>query len=450
MGKILLIIKREYLTRVRKPAFIIMTLLGPILFAGITVLPVLIAQYSDEVKTIAVVDPTAMFYSALKDKETDKLKFVLLPAEQYENTRNNLDKTPYYGVLRIPVFADGGFAKIRKGITLESNKNIGLGIQSYIESQLTEEVRSLQLTTAGVDKNIVAETLTPVKISITQLDDKGKAEEKNSGITTGLGVGLGMLIYIFVFVYGAMVMRGVIEEKTSRIVEVIISSVKPFQLMMGKIIGVGMVGLTQFIAWVVLGAVLTSSVQSLVVKDKYDAKQVAQEISAKSGKQIDAGLQDDLDNKAEANKTINQIMNLPFGKIIFAFLFYFIGGYMLYGAFFAAIGGAVDSETDTQQFMLPVTLPIIFSIIMMQFVLNNPDGPVAFWLSIIPLTSPIIMMVRIPFDPPMWQVATSMVVLVITFVLSTWLAGRIYRTGILMYGKKPSWKELGKWLFYKG
>jgi ABC-2 type transport system permease protein len=210
-----------------------------------------------------------------------------------------------------------------------------------------------------------------------------------------------------------------------------------------------MVGLTQFVIWVILSIGITAGVQSMVITDKYEAKQVAENMASQGGR-VDQGDIDDMDNKAEATGAMEQILGLPFGKLIFCFLFYFLAGYLLYASFFAAIGGAVDSETDSQQFMLPVTIPIIFAIVMMQFVLNNPDGPVAFWLSMIPLTSPIIMMVRVPFDPPMWQIAVSMVTLVLTFILSTWLAGRVYRTGILMYGKKASWRELGKWLFYKG
>ena len=248
--------------------------------------------------------------------------------------------------------------------------------------------------------------------------------------------------------YGNMIMRGVMDEKTSRIVEVIVSSVKPFQLMLGKIIGVGLVGLTQFVLWVVLSATIATAAQTMVGTDKYDSQNVAKEIS--SQQPSDPMQKDNADVSSERGQALNTLMELPFGKIVFSFIVYFILGYLLYGAMFAAIGGAVDNETDSQQFILPITLPMIFGFVMMQFVLNNPDGPVAFWLSIIPLTSPLIMMVRMPFDPPMWQIALSMVSLAVTFVFVTWLAGRIYRTGILMYGKKTSWRELGKWLFYKG
>jgi ABC-2 type transport system permease protein len=449
MGKISLIIKREYITRVRKPAFIIMTILGPLLFGLITVAPVLLAQVSDEEKVIAVSDASMLYFSALKEKETEKIKFVYLDPKVLSQTLKDLDKSNYYAVLDIPITMQGDYNQIKKHTKIYSTKNVGLGVQSHIENVLTEEIRSRQLETSGIDKALVDKTLQRVNIKPIEIGEDGKQKQKSAELNMAVGLVFGFLIYIFIFLYGAMVMRGVIEEKTSRIVEVIVSSVKPFQLMMGKIIGVGMVGLTQFVIWVILSIGITAGVQSMVVTDKYEAKQVAENMASQNGR-VDQGDIDDLDNKTEATGAMEQILGLPFGKLIFCFLFYFLAGYLLYASFFAAIGGAVDSETDSQQFMLPVTIPIIFAIIMMQFVLNNPDGPVAFWLSMIPLTSPIIMMVRIPFDPPMWQIAVSMVTLVLTFILSTWLAGRVYRTGILMYGKKASWRELGKWLFYKG
>lgn len=448
MGKISLIIQREYVTRVRKPAFIIMTILGPLLMAALTVGPALLSQVSDEEKVIAVADPTGLFYSALKEKETEKIKFVYLAPDKVNSTLKDIDKTDYYAILEIPVTTQGDFNQIKKHTRLLSNKTVGLAVRSHIENVLTEEIRSRHLEASGIDKALVDKTLQRVNIKSVEVGDDGKQKQKSAEVNMAVGLIFGFLIYIFIFIYGAMVMRGVIEEKTSRIVEVIVSSVKPFQLMMGKIIGVGLVGLTQFVIWVVLGTAITIGAQSIVAQDKYDAKQVAQTTTATQ--QLDQGQIDEADDKQAANDAMSQLMDLPFGTLIFAFLFYFLGGYLLYGSFFAAIGGAVDSETDSQQFMLPVTLPIIFAIVMVQFVLNNPDGPVAFWLSMIPLTSPIIMMVRIPFDPPTWQIALSMVLLVITFIVSTWMAGRIYRTGILMYGKKTTWKELGKWLFYKG
>lgn len=448
MGKIGLIIWREYITRVRKPAFIVMTIIGPLLFAALTVAPVLLAQVSDEEKVIAVIDTSHLYYQALKGKETSTIKFDYIPVRMHDKLLANIDSSGYFGILTIKFNENGNLQSIEKS-TFESKKNLGLGAKSYIEGVLAEELRSQKLEANNIDPKVVKSTETNVEIAIKKLDDSGNADKKDSEINFGIGFGLGLIIYIFIFVYGAMVMRGVIEEKTSRIVEIIMSSVKPFQLMMGKIIGVGLTGLTQFVIWIVLGVII-SGVANTLVMDKYSSQNVAEQMQPGVSKQLDAAQKDALDKKAEVADRMETIRSIPFGRILFAFLFYFIFGYLLYASFFAALGGAVDSETDTQQFMLPITIPIIFSFVMIQFVLNNPDGPVAFWLSMIPLTSPVIMMVRIPFDPPMWQVALSMVILVVSFIGSTWLAGRIYRTGILMYGKKPSWREMGKWLFYKG
>jgi ABC-2 type transport system permease protein len=239
-------------------------------------------------------------------------------------------------------------------------------------------------------------------------------------------------------------MRGVIEEKTNRIIEVIISSVRPFQLMMGKIVGIALVGLTQFVLWIALTFVITSAVKQAFEKDKYDVKQVEETFKTNSDQSTTQ-----LQKNANMSELSSMLDSINFPIMVAAFIFYFLGGYLLYSALFAAVGAAVDSEADTQQFMLPITIPLVLSFVMAQFIINNPEGPVAFWFSIIPLTSPVIMMVRIPFGVPYYEVILSMVMLVLGFIGTTWLAGRIYRTGILMYGKKVSYRELWKWLFYK-
>jgi len=259
-----------------------------------------------------------------------------------------------------------------------------------------------------------------------------------------------MMIYFFIFLFGAQVMRGVIEEKTSRIIEVIVSSVKPFQLMMGKILGIALVGLTQFLLWVIFTAAIITVVQS-AFPDKF--KQNSTEQSFAPGSKMMPStqtVQKDQATTAEnpSNEIFDAINSINYIEMIGAFIFFFIGGYLLYAALFAAIGSAVDSEADTQQFMLPITIPLIFSIVMAQYVINNPDGPLSFWLSIIPLTSPVIMMIRIPFGVPVGELALSAGLLIAGFLGTTWLAARIYRTGILMYGKKVSYREIVKWLFY--
>ena len=268
-----------------------------------------------------------------------------------------------------------------------------------------------------------------------------------------IGFFCAIAIYLMIFLYGSQVMRGVIEEKTNRIVEVIVSSVKPFQLMLGKIIGVALVGLTQFILWIVLTLIISTSVNTFILKD-----QIAD--TAKHNSQIEKVMQNDLTagvdkmekvgSPNEVIDLINNAKNINVPKVLLCFAFYFLFGYLLYAALFAAIGSAVDSEADTQQFILPVTIPLIASFIIAQSVVTDPDSSMAQFFSIFPLTSPIVMMVRLPFDVPTWELVLSMISLIVGFLFFTWIAGKIYRTGILMYGKKPSWKELGKWLFYKG
>ncbi len=289
-----------------------------------------------------------------------------------------------------------------------------------------------------------------VSIRTIQWTEDGNAKESSTEIAMIVGYASGFLIYFFIFLFGAQVMRGVIEEKTSRIVEIIISSAKPFQLMMGKIVGIALVGLTQFLLWIVLTTAIIfgaktaffpdlgkTNTQEVLVQDMLQQPDMAQM------EQIQTQQMDDM------AQIFNSMKSIEYGKIFFSFVFFFLGGYLLYGSLFAAIGSAVDNETDTQQFMLPITIPLILGIFVMMNAIQTPDSPVAFWFSIIPFTSPIVMMVRIPFGVPDWQLALSMGLLVITFIGSVWLAGKIYRTGILMYGKKVNYKELWKWLRYK-
>jgi ABC-2 type transport system permease protein len=278
-------------------------------------------------------------------------------------------------------------------------------------------------------------------------EDIRTGEKSYTEIKTGLGIFSGILIYFFIFMFGAQVMRGVIEEKTSRIVEVIISSVKPFQLMMGKIVGVALVGLTQFALWILLTFSIITALQ-MSMPEVFKNKQ-SEEIY-NPGQKLPSADQMQLQTlqNQEIRELIDGLFSINYGVMIAQFIFYFLAGYLLYASLFASIGAAVDNEADTQQFMMPVTIPLLFAIIMSNFVINNPDGPVAFWLSIIPFTSPIIMMVRIPFGVPIEQIYLSMFLLIAGFVFTTWLAAKIYRTGILMYGKKVSYRELWKWLKY--
>jgi ABC-2 type transport system permease protein len=271
-----------------------------------------------------------------------------------------------------------------------------------------------------------------------KLKESGSLQSDDSLIRTALGLGSGFLIYMFIFLYGVMVMRGVMEEKTNRIVEIIISSVKPFQLMMGKIVGIALVGLTQFIIWALLSGLAMGIVGAAFAPDALEqARQGTLQTQAEVGG-INTG------------EVLAMIAGINWAVIIGSFIFFFLGGYLLYSSLLAAIGAAVDAETDTQQFMLPISLPLAFSLVISMNIIKNPDGPWATFFSIFPLTSPIVMMSRIPFNPPAWQVLLSMALLIVGFFLSTWMAGKIYRTGILMYGKKATYRELAKWLFYKG
>jgi ABC-2 type transport system permease protein len=317
-------------------------------------------------------------------------------------------------------------------------------IQSLIEKdKMAEVVR--QTAIPDLEEKIAA-TRTHINVETIKLGVGGEAKKSSTEIGMVLGYIFGFMIYMFIFIYGSMVMQGVMEEKQSRIVEVIISSVKPFQLMMGKIVGIALVGLTQFALWVLLGFAILSVSKSFYPGGASRAQQI-QNVMAQN--QDTAQQAAPAPEKDKMQEIFSMVDTINFPLLIGCFIFFFIGGYFLYSSMFAAVGSAVDAQEDAQQFMLPITLPIILSIMVMMSAIKNPEGPVAFWFSIIPFTSPIVMMARIPFGVPTWQLLLSMVLLVATFIGMVWVAGKIYRTGILMYGKKPSWKEIGKWLTYK-
>jgi ABC-2 type transport system permease protein len=304
-------------------------------------------------------------------------------------------------------------------------------------------LQNKKLIAAGIDTAVLNNTKSKINISAKQLTDDGE-KDASIGATYAVGFLGAFLIYLSIFIYGAQVMRGVIEEKTNRIIEVIVSSVKPFQLMMGKILGIGAVGLTQFILWIVFSTGLTTLAASTLNTGKQLEK--TEQTTNKENNKTDLSPE----NGSAAQQFFHAANTIDFPYVISTFLFFFIGGYLLYSALFAAVGSAVDNETETQQFMLPITIPLIFTFIVgMNVIVNNPDSNLSFWMSIFPFTSPIAMMIRIPFGVPTWQLILSMVLLIIGFVCTTWVASRIYRVGILMYGKKVSYKELVKWFSYK-
>lgn len=450
MKKIWLIIQREYLTRVKKRSFVIMTFLGPILMASVWIVPLLLASRSEGTKTIEVLDETGLFFGQFK--ETDDTKFIYI-TDDLQTAKGNLGKSENFAILYIPLSS----YTTPKAFYLYSNKKPGLSLKMYLRESANKILENKKLQDVyGIDE----ETLASVKSNISLVvEDIETSKKSYTEISWALGFVGGMLIYFFIFMYGAQVMRGVIEEKTSRIIEVIVSSVKPIQLMLGKIIGIAMVGLTQFLLWIVLTLGIVTAFTAIYA-DQIDQNKISEQPVTAPDQLFSSdpmGMPDTqqglevLGSDENIGQIIDVFFSINYGVIIFTFLFFFVGGYLLYAALFAAIGSAVDSEADTQQFMLPVTIPLVFSIVIgLSFVLNNPDGSVAYWLSLIPLTSPIIMMIRVPFGVDIYtDLIPSMVLLVLGFLATTWMAAKIYRTGILMYGKKASYKELWKWLTYK-
>jgi len=434
MHKIWLIFQREYLVRVRKKSFIIMTLLAPLLLAAFLVVPVLLASISDKTEEIGVLDKSGMFRN--KFNSTPDRKFVPLTGD-LEEVKADFLKSKLTGFLYIPQLNLDN----PQGIRLYSKSNASIDSKIAIESSLRKEIENIKFQRSGINQQVLENIKTDISVGTTNLSDEGE-KDNNAFVTSAAGYASAFLIYIFIFMYGVQIMRGVIEEKTNRIVEVIISSVKPFQLMMGKILGIAAVGLTQFLLWIILSSLVTSAIGS-----QFREKLAPPTTIAATGTS-NADMQN---SKAKGiQEAFRALENLNLPLILGCFIFYFLGGYLLYGALFGAVGAAVDNETDTQQFMLPITIPLVMTFVVAQTVIiKNPDGPVAFWMSVIPFTSPIAMMIRIPFGVPTYQLLLSMVLLVLGFVGTTWLAARIYRVGILMYGKKVSYKELSKWLFYK-
>jgi len=440
MSKISLIIKREYSTRVMKKSFIILTFLTPILFAGMITVPLWLSSIKDSNKKhIVVVDKTHSYTQVLKSNETYLFDFVDKPIGKIK--KENADKGDNEFTALLVITDD--LSKNPKAATLYSEKQVNLELKGYISGMLNKYVEQQKLEAYNIPnlKEMVEKSRTNIDIPTIKWGDNGQEKEGSAELALVIGMISAFVIYMFIIIYGAQVMAGVVQEKTSRIVEVIISSVKPFELMMGKIIGIALVGLTQFFMWVILtGSILF--IGSRFIGGGVDVASLQQ--ANQMGMQSMAATQ----SPGEMQQLFAMLHGFDFMQIIVLFVLYFLGGYLLYASLFAAVGSAVDSETDTQQFSLPLTLPIIFAIYAAIYSAQNPDGPLAFWCSMIPFTSPIVMMVRLPFDVPGWQIVLSLSILVLSFIGTTWIAGKIYRTGILMYGKKVTWKEMWKWLKY--
>ncbi len=461
-SKFLLVAQREYLTRVRKRAFVVLTLLVPLLIAGFGLFVGKLAQSDNTTEIIDVRDESDLSI-ARQLVSTPQLQFLPVGGSLAE-AKQNFQKDQHAGLLYLPA---GVSEADPQGVQFFGKGNISLSKENRVQTALTNAFAELKMRKSGLTQAQLDQLRAKVPLNSVSMDETGKEKRSNSGVTTGIASVLAVGIYFFIFLYGVQIMRGVGEEKSSRVMEVMLSAVKPFDLMMGKIVGIAAVGLTQFLLWGLLSWGATAVVVPLVMSpvkpaktelaaaalaapaatNAADASPLASGASA-SAEQLTpanrAGMAGDLVAKLREQ-------NIPVATIFFGFIAYFLGGYLLYGALFGAVGAAVDDQTDTQQFMFPITMPLVLSYIVgFSVILRNPDGPVAFWMSIIPFTSPVAMVIRLPFGVPLWQLGLSIALLVLGFIGTVWVAARIYRVGILMYGKKVTYKELSKWMFYKG
>lgn len=422
-----------------------MTILGPVLIAAVMIIPIWLEMQKPDQRKIEVIDDSYIFRGLIPEQKDIRFDY---PEISVLVAKAGFYETDYDAILWIPqniLDGKGGAQLFYKGQFDEAT-------QEYIRNSLSKMMYDIILAKNKVNMDIIKTADLTSRFdfkAIPYSKETGEGKLSDVGVKFGTGWAGGFIIYFFIFLYGILVMRGVMEEKTSRIVEVILSSVKPFQLMMGKIIGIALVGLTQFLLWVILTSTLYSAAAATILKD-VEIKQVQQkEEVLRTSADLNyhkMGLIKKFDDTA---RIMSEFKGIDIATILFCFLFYFLAGYLMYAALFAAVGSAVDSESDTQQFVMPITIPLLFSLVMGPYCIQFPDSTLTKVLSLVPFTSPVTIMMRLPFGVPPWEVAVSMCLLIVGFIFTTWLAGRIYRTGILMYGKKVSWKELGKWLFYK-
>ncbi|MFY0626417.1 MAG: ABC transporter permease [Reichenbachiella sp.] len=438
MNKVGLIIIREYLSRVKKKSFVIMTILGPILFSSMFIIPIWLAtRESSEEKVIQVIDESGIFNGEIQPHDKTTYLFV---DQSLEDAKKSLTSEVFFGLLYIPKLDIDD----PKGIQFISTQNPGISVKGDLEWKIKTQIENIKLVNSGLDKSVLDNLKADVFVQTINLSETGEESESSAGAATAVGYIGAFLIYFFIFLYGAQIMRGIIEEKTSRIIEVVIASVRPFQLMMGKIIGIASVGLTQFLLWVLFSIGIVSGLSAVIMKD-VDPQQIEQALEESQSMSV-ASNSETQEIFKKSMGALDQI-NIPL--LLTCFVFYFLAGYLFYGALFAAVGSAVDSDADSQQFMLPITIPLIVSIAMISVVINEPHGNMSFWLSIIPFTSPVIMMMRLPFDVQIWELLLSMILLIVGFGLTTWFASRIYRIGIFMHGTKVNYKTLAKWFMMK-
>ena len=434
MNKILLIIQREFLNRVQKKSFLIATILLPLIFPAIMAVLVYVAieqKKNASKEKIYYVDESGYFVP-----DTSRYVFTKFTGSVDDAKKAFKIDDSSYGLLYVPAFD----INHPSGVSLYTKVNPSPKEVDDLEDMLSNRIRELKMQRLNINQKLLDSLWTDVSIQSVNVSDEGQEKNSDSRVLFGVGMSCGILMYMFIFIYGAQIMQGIIEEKTSKVVEVIVSSVKPFQLMMGKIIGLASVGLLQFLIWIILITTLSSVVLAYFGLEM-PQQQMMNEMSQQNPAMQNQGAMEFL-------KLMGQI---PFGFVIFNFLFYFLGGYLLYGALFAAVGSAVDSPAEAQQFMFPITIPMLIAYFgLFTFILDDPHGSISVWLSIIPFTSPIAMMGRIAFGVPDWQLALSMVLLIGGFMFTTWVAGRIYRVGILMHGTKINYKVMAKWFMMKG
>jgi len=434
MSILTLIIKRELIAKVRNKSFIVMTFLSPLLFVGIAVFVGYLSSMKADVKVVAIHDETGLFVSEFKNSE--EYRYIDLSPIDLKIIKDSLINESYEGLIYIPKIAN--FKTLENKVQYISNDSPSITFVENVQDIIAKKITKENFETAKLDTLAIRNAEAKVNIELKKATGEDSLKGLNE-IKIAIGGAFGYLIMMFIIIYGNMVMRSVIEEKTNRIVEIIISSVKPFQLMMGKIIGTSLAGILQFFIWAIIGLILMFSASIFLGINASPTAKVPPEM-LHSAQQEFAGM---------AQMYIKELWNLPIATILISFIVYFIGGYFLYSSFYAAIGAAVDNETDSQQFLLPIIMPLVLGVYIGFFtVMNDPHGTIATVFSMIPLTSPIVMLMRIPFGVPWWQIAISVTILFGTFFFVVWFAAKIYRVGILMYGKKPTWSELYKWLKY--
>ena len=438
MSIISLIIKREFISKVRNKSFIVMTFLSPLLFVALTAFVAYLSSMKADTKSIAIHDESGLFVKEFtaKNKEKGEYKYIDLSLVNLKLLKDSIVSESYEGLLYIPKATNS--KDFESKIQFISNDSPSISFIENVQDEIAAKLTKTNLVNANLDTLAINKAKANVSINLTKASGEESVKGLNE-IKIGIGGAFGYLIMMFIIIYGNMVMRSVIEEKTSRIVEIIISSVKPFQLMIGKIIGTSLAGLLQFFIWAVIGLSLMFAASVFLGVNVGPTAKISPELMQAAQQEM----------SGTAQMYIKELWNLPIASILIGFVVYFIGGYFLYSSFYAAIGAAVDNQTDSQQFLLPIIMPLMLSVYIGFFtVINDPHGTVAVIFSMIPLTSPIVMLMRIPFGVPLWQIAISVTILFASFFAVVWFAAKIYRIGILMYGKKPSWGELYKWLKY--